>query len=28
MVPYERFDAWKIAHQLALEVYEDGTLAS
>ena len=22
MVPYERFDAWKIAHQLALEVYE------
>jgi four helix bundle protein len=21
MVPYERFDAWKIAHQLALEVY-------
>lgn len=22
MVPYERFDAWKISHQLALEVYE------
>jgi four helix bundle protein len=22
MVPYERFDAWKIAHRLALEVYE------
>ena len=22
MVPYERFDAWKIAHQLALEVYD------
>src|SRR5215210_443529 len=22
MVPYERFDAWKIAHQLALEVYK------
>jgi hypothetical protein len=21
MVPYERFDAWKIAHRLALEVY-------
>ena len=21
MVPYERFDAWKVAHQLALEVY-------
>jgi four helix bundle protein len=21
MVPYERFDAWKIAHQLALDVY-------
>ena len=21
MVPYERFDAWKIAHELALEVY-------
>jgi four helix bundle protein len=22
MVPYERFDAWKAAHQLALQVYE------
>jgi four helix bundle protein len=22
MVPYERFDAWKSAHQLALKVYE------
>jgi four helix bundle protein len=22
MVPYERFDAWKIAHQLALDVYK------
>jgi four helix bundle protein len=22
MVPYERFDAWKVAHQLALQVYE------
>jgi four helix bundle protein len=21
MVPYERFDAWKVAHQLALEIY-------
>ena len=21
MVPYERFDAWKMAHQLALQVY-------
>ena len=21
MVPYERFDAWKVAHQLALQVY-------
>jgi len=21
MVPYERFDAWKIAHQLALQLY-------
>jgi four helix bundle protein len=21
MLPYERFDAWKMAHQLALEVY-------
>jgi four helix bundle protein len=21
MVPYERFSAWKVAHQLALEVY-------
>jgi four helix bundle protein len=21
MAPYERFDAWKVAHQLALEVY-------
>jgi four helix bundle protein len=21
MVPYERFDAWKLAHQLALQVY-------
>jgi four helix bundle protein len=22
MVPYERFEAWKLAHQLALRVYE------
>jgi len=22
MVPYERLNAWKVAHQLALEVYE------
>ena len=22
MVPYERFDAWKMTHQLALQVYE------
>jgi four helix bundle protein len=22
MLPYERFDAWKMAHRLALEVYE------
>ena len=22
MVPYERFDAWKMAHQLALQVYK------
>jgi hypothetical protein len=22
MVPYERFDAWKLAHQLALQVYK------
>jgi four helix bundle protein len=22
MVPYERFDAWKMAHRLALQVYE------
>jgi four helix bundle protein len=22
MVPYERFDAWKAAHQLALQVYK------
>jgi four helix bundle protein len=22
MVPYERFDAWRIAHRLALRVYE------
>jgi four helix bundle protein len=22
MIPYERFDSWKIAHQLALEVYD------
>jgi four helix bundle protein len=22
MIPYERFDAWKVAHQLALQVYE------
>jgi four helix bundle protein len=22
MVPYERFDAWKIAHQLAMDVYK------
>jgi four helix bundle protein len=22
MVPYERFDAWKVAHQLALQVYK------
>jgi four helix bundle protein len=21
MVPYERFDAWKVSHQLALQVY-------
>jgi four helix bundle protein len=21
MVPYERFDAWKVAHELALQVY-------
>jgi four helix bundle protein len=23
MVPYERFDAWKVAHQLALQVYSE-----
>jgi four helix bundle protein len=23
MVPYERFDAWKVAHQLALQVYTE-----
>ena len=23
MVPYERFDAWKVAHQLALQVYAE-----
>src|SRR4051812_19277488 len=23
MLPYERFDAWKIAHQLALQVYTE-----
>jgi four helix bundle protein len=22
MLPYERFDAWKLAHRLALQVYE------
>ena len=22
MLPYERFDCWKVAHQLALQVYE------
>ena len=22
MVPYERFDAWKMTHQLALQVYQ------
>lgn len=22
MVPYERFDAWKMSHQLALRIYE------
>jgi hypothetical protein len=22
MMPYEKFDAWKFAHRLALEVYE------
>jgi four helix bundle protein len=22
MLPYERFDAWKMTHRLALEVYE------
>ena len=22
MLPYERFDAWKMAHQLALQVYD------
>jgi four helix bundle protein len=22
MVPYERFEAWKIAHQLALDIYK------
>jgi hypothetical protein len=22
MVPYERFDAWKMTHQLALQVYK------
>ena len=22
MVPYERFEAWKVAHQLALQVYK------
>jgi len=23
MVPYERFDAWQIAHQLALKIYSE-----
>jgi four helix bundle protein len=23
MLPYERFDAWKVAHQLALQVYAE-----
>jgi four helix bundle protein len=23
MIPYERFDAWKVSHQLALQVYSE-----
>ncbi len=23
MIPYERFDAWKVSHQLALQVYTE-----